>query len=379
MNRATVTTVTSHVTADGDPDRDRVCRVGAQKGGTARTTTLANVGFEAARLGCKVLLIDFDPNRRLTLNQFSYDPALDGDATTSTLVRSTDLGAAGEMILEAPGPWQPRADISYEHGGAVDGTDGLLAFIPSDPSLGTVIESLTRPASERILERGLRGVSREFDLVLIDTGPQATRSAWMTAAAANHVLSVITPEDGPIGGATDEIAFVGEIGDLLELPIRYIGAVVARFNRQYRVTHGAGLARARSELARQVEDAPDSPYIRLVTHPEPGRGVGEWQSGAAVWPDVIRERAGVIDKGRTREPVASGLYAAVDPDAHYFDRRKALGFRDDVAEFTRTAVRLLQATNSPAFTSVNDFIKGTDLFQPDEAEISSNEPAAEGE
>lgn len=375
MNRATVDPVTSQTPADGDPDRDRVARIGAQKGGTARTTTLANAAFEIARLGGRVLLIDFDPNRRLTLNQFSYDPALDGDATTSTLVQSTALGAAGDMILEAPGPWQPRHDIPYEHGGAADGTEGLLTFIPSDPSLGAVIESLTKPASERILERGLRGVSREFDLVMIDTGPQATRAAWMTAAAASHVLSVITPEDGPIGGATDEIAFVEEIGDLLELQIRYIGAVIARFNKQYRVVHGAGLTRARNELARQVEDFPDSRYIRLANHPEPGRGTGEWQSGAAVWPDIIRERSRVLDKGSTREPVASGQYAAAESGKHYFERRKAMDFADDTAEFTRTAVRLLQATDSPAFPSVNEFLKGTDLFLPDEGETSGDDTA----
>lgn len=344
---------TPAVFSDTDsPDRARTVLFGEQKGGTGRTTTAVNVAHEAARLGARVLLIDFDPNRVLTLSQLGYDP--DDDDTITDVVSSGSTGAAGDTILTAPDIWQPRPDLAYENGGAAPDTEGAVAFIPGSPSLGALVENQLagRPGSERYLARSLSGVAQHFDLVLIDTGAQATRIAWMTMFAAGSVLTVYVPEDPAINGIADEIDLVQECADIFELDTRIIGAVCTKYDSNYADVHSKAILRAKGLLTEYAS----SGVAALRDMPEPIPGAGAWQTGAVQWPEVIRQRAAIVKYGARRSPLAAGLHVRADASAKFFERKSATAVETALTGYTRLAVRLLQGVAAPCYPAAAAFL-----------------------
>lgn len=287
--------------------------------------------------------------------QLGYDPEASNDATISDLLMaSTDpssVGAAGDMILRAPEQWQPRTDLAWGDGGAVPGTEGAVAFIPGSPDLGARVSYLGgQQNSEAYLQRGLEGVARHFDLVLIDTGATAERLSWMTLHAAAYVMSAILPEDSAINGMLDEIDLVQGTADNYRLPVRYIGAICTKFDSRNKVEHGDGLQRAIGEMAAKAKE--NSSSIPLVKHPAPLPGmIQEWETGPVLWPEVIPQRSLVLRHGRMREPVTSGLYGGAGDDVSWRAKLEAGKAADTVNLFTRLAIRLLQVTDSPVFPS----------------------------
>src|SRR6185436_10643422 len=92
-------------TARADGHGMRRIAVINQKGGVGKTTTAVNLGAGLARIGCKVLVCDLDPQCNLTVH-LDVDPAggqpsayelLHGKSTLEGVVRSTKTGGL-EML-----------------------------------------------------------------------------------------------------------------------------------------------------------------------------------------------------------------------------------------------------------------------------------------
>ena len=82
-------------------DKPTVIAVVNQKGGTAKTTTVENLGIGLAREGKKVLLVDTDPQGSLTIS-LGYPRPDELDVTVFDLLSKTineDTVHAGEGIL----------------------------------------------------------------------------------------------------------------------------------------------------------------------------------------------------------------------------------------------------------------------------------------
>lgn len=330
-----------------DPDRARTVTFAAHKGGTGRTTALVNVGAEAARLGARVLLVDFDANAVLTQSHMGVD--ITGNTTTADLIGDNTVGSAREALLAAPEPWQPRHDLPYAHGGALPGSDGAVAFIPGELLLGRAADQLsTVPAGERRLGRALSGVARGFDLVLVDIGANIARLNWMMMQATGSVLVVFTPEDSSLTGAVDQVQFTAAYADAYDLPVRVIGAVCAKFDRRYPSSHGTGLARvthaiASIESSSYVEPVPMSPLLP---------GEDRWDSdGRAVWPEIVEQRAVALNAAADRAPMVSYLQALGQDDARvaFAARKNAATTAKALVPVQRIALRLLQGVGSPVF------------------------------
>lgn len=349
--------------ATDEIDRQRTIEFACQKGGTGRTTTLVNAGAEAARVGAKVLFMDLDPNRVLTETHLGFDP--EGVQTVEDLILTARDGSAADVLLEAPAPWQPRKDLDYEQGGAIPGTDGAIAFIPASLSLGAAAEQIgtTAAASEERLARALEGVARHFDLVLLDTGPFATRLAWLALEAAATTICTFTPEDGPVKGLQNQIALMQEYANMKRrLPLRFGGAICTKFDNRYQRQHVDGLDKAAAVL----RDVEVDDITRVVQMSPSVHGGSSWDAGAALWPELIEQRAVVLKWNSKRSPLVGGVQSGADA-AGFADKQEAARAALSLRPYTRVAMRLLQGVGAPSFEKASTWLadNASEVFRDD--------------
>jgi len=151
-------------------EKPTVIAVVNQKGGTAKTTTVENLGIGLAREGKKVLLVDTDPQGSLTIS-LGYPRPDELEVTLFDLLNKTineDSVTAGEGILHQ-----------------AEGID----LIPANISLAGLEVALVNTMNrERILKQFLEPVKAKYDYVLLDCMPSLGMLTVNALAAADAAL-----------------------------------------------------------------------------------------------------------------------------------------------------------------------------------------------
>lgn len=153
-------------------DKSTVIAVVNQKGGTAKTTTVENLGIGLAREGNRVLLIDTDPQASLTIS-LGYPRPDDLALTLSDLLNST---ISEEPIL--------LKDVLVHQAEGID-------LIPSNISLAGLEVSLVNTMNrERILMQMLEKEKfrKQYDYILLDCMPSLGMLTVNALAAADSTL-----------------------------------------------------------------------------------------------------------------------------------------------------------------------------------------------
>jgi len=126
----------------------QIVAVANQKGGCGKTTTAINLAAALAKLGHRVLLVDFDPQGHTTLG-LGYDP--------NSFAKSA---------------YHVVADCLPIAGVAVGTCVSRLSLLPSNILLAGAELSLRNvPGKELILGEQLRSVARDYELCVIDCSP----------------------------------------------------------------------------------------------------------------------------------------------------------------------------------------------------------------
>ena len=148
-------------------EKPTVIAVVNQKGGTAKTTTVENLGIGLAREGKKVLLVDTDPQGSLTIS-LGYPRPDELETTLFDLLNKTineDCVTAGEGIVHQ-----------------AEGID----LIPANISLAGLEVALVNTMNrERILKQFLEPVKGNYDYVLLDCMPSLGMLTVNALAAAD--------------------------------------------------------------------------------------------------------------------------------------------------------------------------------------------------
>ncbi|HEU0286174.1 MAG TPA: AAA family ATPase [Nocardioidaceae bacterium] len=142
----------------------RTIAVANQKGGVAKTTTVATLGAALFQQGQRVLLVDLDPQACLTFS-LGIDPE---DLDTSV----------HQMLVRERTPHEVIVTTD-------DGPDLMPATIEL---AGTESTLLSRSGSEQVLRSALEPVATEYDWIFLDCPPSLGMLTVAALSAADEVL-----------------------------------------------------------------------------------------------------------------------------------------------------------------------------------------------
>lgn len=189
----------------------RVLAVANQKGGVAKTTTVASLGAAITGQGRRVLLIDLDPQGCLTFS-LGHDP--------DKLPVSVH-----EVLL---GDVEPSA--------ALVSTDEGMTLLPANIDLaGAEAMLLMRAGREYALKRALAKLEADFDVVIIDCPPSLGVLTLNGLTAANAVIVPLQCETLAHRGVGQFLRTISDVQQITNPELKLLGALPTLYDS--RTTH----------------------------------------------------------------------------------------------------------------------------------------------
>jgi chromosome partitioning protein len=194
----------------GTVTKTRVLAVANQKGGVAKTTTVASLGAAMVDIGKRVLLVDLDPQGCLTFS-LGQDP--------DKLPVSVHEVLLGEV--------EPNA--------ALVTTDEGMTLLPANLDLaGAEAMLLMRAGREYALKRALAKLP-DFDVVIIDCPPSLGVLTLNGLTAAGEVIVPLQCETLAHRGVGQFLRTVADVQQITNPDLRLLGALPTLYDS--RTTH----------------------------------------------------------------------------------------------------------------------------------------------
>lgn len=229
------------------PQQTRTVAVANQKGGVAKTTTVASLGVALAELGQRVLLVDLDPQACLTFS-LGVDPE---DLERSVHDVLTQGLAAGEVIVPATG-----------------GVDLLPATIDLARSEAELLTRSDREFSVREALEQLPG----YDWVFLDCPPSLGVLTVAALTAASHVLIPLQCETLAHRGVGQLLDTVHDVRSFTNRELRVLGVLPTLFDS--RTKHARAVVEDISATyGLDVLGPPIPKSIRFAEAPADGRSL----------------------------------------------------------------------------------------------------------
>ncbi len=239
-----------------DPDtatRTTVIALANQKGGVAKTTSVASLGAALTELGKRVLLVDLDPQACLTFS-LGIDPDTVERSVHDVLTGSTELG---DVVLPTD-----------------DGTD----LVPSTIDLaGAEAMLLSRPGREYVLRTALEPVSAgtgvtAYDVVLLDCSPSLGVLTLNALTAADALIIPMPCEMLSHRGVGQLLDTVADVQKILNRDLEVWGILPTLYDG--RSNHAREvLADVGERYDLPVLDPPIPKTVRFAEAPAVGRSI----------------------------------------------------------------------------------------------------------
>lgn len=184
------------------------------KGGSGKSTCCANLGYELAAAGKRVLLIDGDMQLNLSLSFFDEEKVLEMAAGEKNLYHAIrhkkDLR---EYIVATP----------YEN----------LDLVPSSLLMSQVeYELFLMMQREFVLRKCLEGVKRDgkYDYILIDAPP--TLGTWVIniLCASDYVIVPVEASPWGLFGLANMFEFLGNLREMAETEV--LGVLITKVDER---------------------------------------------------------------------------------------------------------------------------------------------------
>ena len=184
-----------------------------QKGGVGKTTTTCNLGAALSEAGCRVLLLDLDPQGHLSLH-LGVDGETSG-ATAYDLFTDPEATVADAMIKVRPN----------------------LSLVPAVVDLAAAESELAdMPNRNEIIRRRFEPVLKDFDCFLIDCPPSLGLLTLNALAATDEVMVPMQAHFLALQGVGKLLETVGLVSQGVNDKLKVSGIVLC--NHETQSTHG---------------------------------------------------------------------------------------------------------------------------------------------
>ena len=219
-----------------------------QKGGVAKTTSVASLGAAFAEAGKRVLLVDLDPQACLT-----FSLGVDPDAVDAS-IHDVLLGGAD------------LADV-------VQTCDDGVDLVPSSIELaGAEAVLLGRPAREYVLQSALDPVRRSYDVILLDCSPSLGVLTLNALTAAQGLIVPMPCEMLSHRGVGQLLDTVADVKRILNKKLKVIGILPTLYDG--RSTHSREvLEDVGQRYGMPVLTPPIPKTVRFAEAPAVGRSI----------------------------------------------------------------------------------------------------------
>jgi chromosome partitioning protein len=256
-----------------------VLAVANQKGGVAKTTSVASIGAALAESGQKVLLIDLDPQACLTFS-LGIDPEDLELSVHQVLTKGTDVG---EVIIETE-----------------DGVDLLPATIELARAEADL---LTRTGREHVLRgvlEDLERADRSYDWILLDCPPSLGVLTVAALTAADGVLVPLQCETLSHRGVGQLLDTVHDVRRFTNRDLEVWGVLPTLYDG--RTNHARAVLDTISDTYHlDVIEPPIPKTIKFAEAPAAGRSIlatSRTSKGATAYREVAANLLGRARRGR---------------------------------------------------------------------------------
>jgi chromosome partitioning protein len=235
-----------------------------QKGGVAKTTSVASIGAALAELGRRVLLVDLDPQACLT-----FSLGVDPDTVESSIHDVlTGRAEVGDVI------------VTCEEG---------VDLVPSTIDLaGAEAMLLPRPGREYVLRSALEGLDTAYDVVLLDCSPSLGVLTLNALTAADALIIPMPCEMLSHRGVGQLLDTVADVQKILNRDLEVWGILPTLFDG--RSNHAREvLADVGERYDLPVLEPPIPKTVRFAEAPAVGRSIlatARSSKGAQAYRDV---------------------------------------------------------------------------------------------
>lgn len=232
----------------------RVIAVANQKGGVAKTTTVASLGTAFAELGQRVLLVDLDPQACLTFS-LGIDPE--------------DLDLSIHHVLTKGVP------VTEVMATTEDGVDLLPATIELARAEADL---LTRTGREYVIRSVVEELDGDYDWVLLDCPPSLGVLTVAALTAATGVLIPLQCETLSHRGVGQLLDTVHDVRRFTNRELEVWGVLPTLYDG--RTTHARAVLETIAETYElEVVEPPIPKSIRFAEAPAAGRSILTTASG----------------------------------------------------------------------------------------------------
>lgn len=242
-------------------DMTTTLAVANQKGGVAKTTTVASLGAGLVELNQRVLLIDLDPQGCLTFS-LGVDPE-DLDITVAEVLLGYNKASDAIVV-----------------------TDDGMHLLPANISLTQAEENLVnRTGREQRLRVALDTVADDYDWILIDCPPTLGVLTVGALSASNKVLIPLQAETLSHRGVGQLLDTIHDVRQFINSKLEIVGVLPTMYDG--RTNHAKAVLAAIEEAYELPVLSPPIPKtIKFAEAPAIGRsilGTSKTHKGAAAY------------------------------------------------------------------------------------------------
>ncbi len=177
-----------------------------QKGGVGKTTTVANTAAALAKAGCRVAVVDLDPQSHLTIH-LGIEP--ESMEKGSYRIMTGGGSFEEELLLVRPNLWLAPSNVNL---------------------VGAETELVSVVGRETILREAIAEVEDKFDFLIIDCAPSLGLLTLNALAAAREVLIPLQPHFLALQGFGKLLQTVDLVNKRINPELRVKGILLCMFD-----------------------------------------------------------------------------------------------------------------------------------------------------